>query len=177
MIELGIQVQHLEQVVSVDFVQVAVSQRSHVATRLAYGSVLARVFAEYVVLAWNKNDHVIVVRSNCVILNPPPLPVGSLNIAITTLSFSISMEPRDMKYNEVSTSPWCTRVSPGGACVVRNFNDRALKHTHCHVGIYPVLRYSGHSLLLIPQTAGRCAVKGRTVLQQIPVEVQTNISL
>lgn len=28
-----------------------------------------------------------------------------LNIAITTLSFKISMEPRDMKYKEVSTSP------------------------------------------------------------------------
>lgn len=29
----------------------------------------------------------------------------SLNMAITTLSFNISMEPRDMKYKEVSTSP------------------------------------------------------------------------
>lgn len=47
-------------------------------------------------------------------------------MAITTLSFNISMEPRDIKYNEVSTSPWCTKVSPGGACVVRNFKDSAL---------------------------------------------------
>lgn len=157
MIELGVQVQHLEQVVSVDFVQVAVRQRPHVTARLADGGVLARVFAEYVVLAWNKNGHhdghIHHHRrpsKPCSILDPSLLPVDSLNIAITTLSFSISMEPRDMKYNEVSTSPWCTRVSPGGACVVRNFSDRALKRTHCRVGfcftsrhrtLYPIYYY------------------------------------
>lgn len=73
MIELGIQVQHLEQVVSVDFVQVAVSQRSHVAARLAYGGVLARVFAEYVVLAWSKNGHTSPSFVQ-VVLNSTPLP-------------------------------------------------------------------------------------------------------
>lgn len=37
------------------------------------------------------------------------------------------MDPLEMKYNEVSTSPLCTSVSPGGAWVVLNFNDKALK--------------------------------------------------
>lgn len=48
------------------------------------------------------------------------------NIAITTSSFNISIEPRAMKYSDVNTSPLCTNVSPGGACVVLNFNDKAL---------------------------------------------------
>lgn len=49
------------------------------------------------------------------------------NIAITTSSFRISIDPRAIKYKHVSTSPLCTSVSPGGACVVLNFNDNALK--------------------------------------------------
>jgi len=50
-IELRVQVEHLQQIVPVDFVQVAVGQRPYVATRLADGGVLARVLAEYVVFA------------------------------------------------------------------------------------------------------------------------------
>lgn len=50
-------------------------------------------------------------------------------IAITTSSFIISSEPRAIKYNDVSTSPLCTNVSPGGACVVLNFSESALKPT------------------------------------------------
>lgn len=41
-------------------------------------------------------------------------------------SLSISIDPRDMKKIEVSTSPRCTSVSPGGACVVLNLRDSAL---------------------------------------------------
>lgn len=47
-------------------------------------------------------------------------------MAITTSSLSISIDPRAMKYSDVNTSPLCTNVSPGGACVVLNFNDNAL---------------------------------------------------
>ena len=42
-------------------------------------------------------------------------------------SLSISIEPLDIKYNAVRTSPLCTKVSPGGTCVVLNFMDNALK--------------------------------------------------
>ena len=49
-------------------------------------------------------------------------------IAMTMSSFKISMDPRDMKYIASRTSPRCTRVSPGGTCVVLNFIDNALKH-------------------------------------------------
>lgn len=34
------------------------------------------------------------------------------NIAITTSSFNISIDPLAIKYNEVRTSPLCTSVSP-----------------------------------------------------------------
>lgn len=37
------------------------------------------------------------------------------------------MEPRAIKNNEVRTSPLWTKTSPGGACVVLNFNDNALE--------------------------------------------------
>lgn len=49
------------------------------------------------------------------------------NIAITISSLSISMEPLAMKYKHVRTSPFSNSVSPGGAWVVLNFNDNALK--------------------------------------------------
>lgn len=42
-------------------------------------------------------------------------------------SFKISIDPLDIKYKDVSTSPLCTRVSPGGAWVVLNRSDNALK--------------------------------------------------
>lgn len=49
------------------------------------------------------------------------------NIAMTTSSFNISIEPRAIKYRYVRTSPLCSSVSPGGAWVVLNFNESALK--------------------------------------------------
>lgn len=52
-------------------------------------------------------------------------------IAITVSSFIISKEPLAIKYKDVSTSPLCSNVSPGGAWVVLNFNDNALKHQKC----------------------------------------------
>ena len=58
-----------------------------------------------------------------------PFPLMFLpNIANTASSFTISMDPREMKYRDTRTSPWWTRVSPGGAWVVLNFMDKALKH-------------------------------------------------
>ena len=42
-------------------------------------------------------------------------------------SLTISIEPLAIKYRDTMTSPWCTRVSPGGAWVVLNFIDRALE--------------------------------------------------
>lgn len=49
-------------------------------------------------------------------------------IATTVSSFSISKVPRAIKKRETRTSPLWTRVSPGGAWVVLNFMDKALKH-------------------------------------------------
>ena len=57
----------------------------------------------------------------CVLINFLP------KIAITISSLTISIEPRAMKYSETITSPWWTRVSPGGAWVVLNFIESALK--------------------------------------------------
>ena len=51
-------------------------------------------------------------------------------MARTTSSFTISMEPLEIKYSETRTSPWWTRVSPGGAWVVLNFMDKALKKSN-----------------------------------------------
>lgn len=42
-------------------------------------------------------------------------------MATTTSPLRISIDPRDMKYRAVSTSPAWTSVSPGGAWVVLNF--------------------------------------------------------
>ena len=50
------------------------------------------------------------------------------NIANTASSFTISIDPREIKYRETKTSPWWTRVSPGGAWVVLNFMDKALEN-------------------------------------------------
>ena len=38
-----------------------------------------------------------------------------LSIATTLSSFNISIEPRDIKYNDVKISPRCVIISPGGA--------------------------------------------------------------
>ena len=48
-------------------------------------------------------------------------------IATTISSLNISIEPLDIKYIAVRTSPLCTSVSPGGTCVVLNFMDKARK--------------------------------------------------
>ena len=42
-------------------------------------------------------------------------------MATTLSSWRISIEPREMKYNEVRMSPRCVMMSPGGAWVVLNF--------------------------------------------------------
>lgn len=122
MIKFRIQIQDLEQIVPIDFVQVAVGQRPYVTARFPDGRVFTRVFAEYIVFTCDKSEFDLNEPRHDAETSP-----HSLKMAMTTLSLSISMEPRDMKYKDVSTSPWCTRVSPGGACVVRNFNDSALK--------------------------------------------------
>lgn len=53
----------------------------------------------------------------------------SLNSPSTTIlpALWISMDPLAMKYNEVSTSPRWTRISPGGAWVVLNLRENALQ--------------------------------------------------
>ena len=48
-------------------------------------------------------------------------------MAITASSLRISNDPRAMKYIDVSISPGCIRVSPGGACVDLNCIDKARK--------------------------------------------------
>ncbi len=50
-----------------------------------------------------------------------------LRIATTLSSFNISIEPREIKYNDVKISPRCVIISPGGACVVFNFIENVLK--------------------------------------------------
>ena len=52
-------------------------------------------------------------------------------MAITMSSLRISIEPREMKCSEVRTSPRWTSVSPGGAWVVLNFIDNALRNEVC----------------------------------------------
>ncbi len=54
--ELRIELQHLEQVIAHDLVQVAVGERAHVTRRLADRGVDARVLAEDVVLACESNS-------------------------------------------------------------------------------------------------------------------------
>ena len=49
--ELGVHLEHVQQVVARDLVQVAVRQRAHVAARLAHRRVTTHVLAEHVVLA------------------------------------------------------------------------------------------------------------------------------
>ena len=51
----------------------------------------------------------------------------SPRIARTTSSLRISMEPLEIKYSALNTSPRWMRVSPGGAWVVLNFIERALR--------------------------------------------------
>ena len=70
------------------------------------------------------------------------------NIAITISSFSISIEPRDTKYKASNMSPLCTKVSPGGTCVVLNLMDKALKQP----GLAPEIQqkykiYTNHMIL------------------------------
>jgi len=48
-------------------------------------------------------------------------------MATTTSPLRISMDPLEMKYSAVRTSPAWTSVSPGGAWVVLNFMARALR--------------------------------------------------
>jgi hypothetical protein len=55
------------------------------------------------------------------------LNLNILRIATTLSSFNISIEPRDIKYNEVKISPRCVIISPGGACVVFNFIENVRK--------------------------------------------------
>ncbi len=50
-----------------------------------------------------------------------------LRIATTLSSFNISIEPREMKYNDVNISPRCVMISPGGAWVVLNFIENVRK--------------------------------------------------
>lgn len=53
---------------------------------------------------------------------------NSPRMATTMSSFRISIDPRPRKYKAVSTSPQCTRVSPGGAWVVLKRMANARKH-------------------------------------------------
>lgn len=55
MIKFRIQIQDLEQIVPIDFVQVAVGQRPYVAARLSDGRVFTGIFTEYIVFTWDKS--------------------------------------------------------------------------------------------------------------------------
>lgn len=57
--EFRIHVQRLQKIVAVDFVQVAVRQRSHVTLGLTDSFVKARMLAEHVVFAQNGHHNVI----------------------------------------------------------------------------------------------------------------------
>ena len=50
--ELRVEVEHVEQVVPVHAVQVAVGERAHATVAASHRAVDARVLAEYVVLTW-----------------------------------------------------------------------------------------------------------------------------
>jgi hypothetical protein len=55
------------------------------------------------------------------------IQLNLLRIATTLSSFNISIEPREIKYNDVKISPRCVIISPGGACVVLNFIENVRK--------------------------------------------------
>lgn len=57
--EFRIKCQNVEQIVSVDFVEIAVGQRAHVTGRFSDCRINARVLAEYVVLAQNGHHDVV----------------------------------------------------------------------------------------------------------------------
>lgn len=56
--KLGIHVQNLKQLLTIDLVQVAVGERAHIARRLAHVCVHQEVLAENIVLAEHGHDHV-----------------------------------------------------------------------------------------------------------------------
>lgn len=62
-------------------------------------------------------------------------------MAITISSFKISTDPLAIKYKAVSTSPLCTNVSPGGACVVRNLIEKIVEIFKISKQIFVVLIY------------------------------------
>ena len=94
---------------------------------------------------------------------------------MTMSSLRISIDPREMKCNDVKTSPRCTSVSPGGACVVLNFIDNALHRKHilrCDLTV----EYD-KSLEGVPQAAGRRSLESWTVVEQMSVQMEAHIGL
>ena len=58
---------------------------------------------------------------------------------MTMSSLRISIEPLEMKKSAVRTSPLWTSVSPGGACVVLNFIDKALSEPDSvHISVHKI---------------------------------------
>ena len=93
-----------------------------------------------------------------------------LRIATTLSSFKISIEPREMKYNEVRISPRCVMISPGGACVVLNFIENVRRQPSLASRKENDLFFLNH--LKVNQTFKRW-----TILQQLTIQMKTNVRL
>ena len=90
-------------------------------------------------------------------------------MATTLSSFKISIEPREIKYIDVRISPRCVMISPGGACVVLNFIENVRKQ--------PSLA-SRKDLYIFQRTKLiNRTFKCQTILQQLTIQMKTNISL
>ena len=101
----------------------------------------------------------------CVLINFLP------KIAITISSLTISIEPRAMKYSETITSPWWTRVSPGGAWVVLNFIESALK---CLEYIFSIVYNISFRLFFKPYPKSHILSKRRFIYLRQPEDAPSN---
>ena len=124
--KFGIHFEHVQQIVSRNFVKVTVGQGTYVARRFADRCALEWILTKNIVFAFQmKNGFNQLIswsmENVCNLIEGFKLP----NMATTLSSFKISIVPRAMKYNETSTSPRWTSVSPGGAWVVLNLVERA----------------------------------------------------
>ena len=104
---------------------------------------------------------------------------------MTMSSLTISIEPLAIKYRDTMTSPWCTKVSPGGAWVVLNFIDRALESNNnfdifhnlpLNVFRYNYLLSSKYNEYL-PEATRRSTLECRTIIEQISVQMNAYVGL
>lgn len=98
--------------------KITIGDGSDICTGFSNSGITQRIFAEDVVFTFKVKSVMTVFPNHN--KNQP-------RIATTVSSFRISSVPLAMKYRAWRTSPRWTKVSPGGAWVVLNFIERALR--------------------------------------------------